>query len=87
MPVFKIKFERLSKIIDVENIGKIKNAFIRDELNQEFGRKKWVYKKGFATVKLQHNSQVWYVELHFYEAAGTGPQKEAIKYLLRRVYE
>ena len=87
MPTFKLKFDRMSEITDVENIGKIKNAFVRDELNQAFGRRKWTYKKGSATVRLHHNQQIWLVELHFYEAQGTDPQREAIKYLIKRIYE
>ena len=87
MPLFKIAFERLSEITDIETIGKVNNPFIRDWLNENFGQDKWVYKKGLANIRLLETGNAWKAEIHFYTAHGKGKYKEEIKYLLERIYE
>ena len=87
MPPFKIEHKRLSKITDVETMGKVKNPYVRDELNQKFGKAKWIYKKGTAKVELLESGIIWIVEIHFFTAHGKGVCKEAIKRLIERVYE
>ena len=86
MPLFKITFERLSEIENIETIGKIKSRSKRDWLNQNHGKSRWIYKKGTAQVKLEDESH-WIAEVHFYTAHGKGRYLEEVKYLLERVYE
>ena len=86
MPLFKITFEKLTKIIDIETIGKIKSRSKRDWLNQNQGRAKWIYKKGTAKVRLEDES-IWIAEIHFYTAHGKAKHLEEVKYLLERIYE
>ena len=87
MPLFKIEFERLSKITDIETIGRIKNRSIREWLNQNHGKSKWLYKKGTAKIRVSESGNIWIAEIHFYTAHGQGIYREEVKYLLKRVYE
>ncbi|MGK5093757.1 hypothetical protein WDW89_17315 [Deltaproteobacteria bacterium TL4] len=87
MPPFKIHHVRLSEITDIETIGKVKNPYVRDELNQKFGKAKWIYKKGTAKIELPDNGNIWIAEIHFFTAHGKDICKEVVKCLIKRIYE
>ena len=50
MPIFNIKFQRLGEITFLDSMGKLKNKKLIRELNQKYGKARWIYNKGMAKV-------------------------------------
>lgn len=84
MPLFKIAFERQSEIVNIEKIGKVKNAHIRRNLNHRYGKAQWQKMKGTAKIRLLETGDIWWAEVHFYTADGKEKHIEEIKYLLEK---
>lgn len=76
-----MRFTIVSNITDVETIAI--NRGIREvaRLRKQYGRGRWRKRKGIATVLLADGT-THTAELHWYEAAGIGPQEYKIKRFL-----
>jgi hypothetical protein len=76
-----VHFEIIGDIEEIEAMAI--GGSIRDimRLQKQFGRGRWPKLKGFAKVRLQ-SGNVREVELHWYEAHGSGKRKMKIKRFL-----
>ena len=87
MPIFNIKFQRLGEIIFLDSMGKLKNKKLIRELNQKYGKARWIYNKGMAKVLLEETGTTWIAEIHYVTAHGKGICRERIKRFIEKVYE
>jgi hypothetical protein len=76
--------ELLGAILDREVIAEGENLRLRERLIKAYGEAAWRAMKGAARVRLP-NGVVRVVELHWYEAQGTGERDVKIKRYLGEV--
>jgi hypothetical protein len=74
-----MKFEIVSKIIEIETIAIGNSIRVLGLLNRRYGKGRWRKKKGIATIKLE-NGDFRLAEVHWYEAHGIGKKEEKIKF-------
>lgn len=73
-----MQFEIVGAIEQIETIASGTGVRIRHYLRKVHGRGRWRKRKGHATVRLA-NGKLRRVELHWYEAHGTGRRDFKIK--------
>ena len=71
-------FEIIGEISEIERIARGPSVRERARLRKQFGPGRWRKLKGIAIVRLV-NHRVRTVELHWYEAHGSGRKKLKIK--------
>jgi hypothetical protein len=82
-----MKFTVISEITDIQLIAKGTGVDIRHYLNRTYARGRranWRKLKGKAIVEYV-NSEIWEVELHWFEASGFGRKDEKDKRKFRRI--
>ena len=76
-----MRFTIISDITEVETIAINRGIGEVARLRKRYGRGRWRKRKGIATVLLADGT-ARPAELHWYEAAGIGPQEYKIKRFL-----
>lgn len=71
-------FEIISEISEIKPIAVGSQIRALKRLRKQFGRGRWSKLKGIAHVKFE-SSRIRRVELHWYQAHGTGKRKIKIK--------
>ena len=79
-----MNFKIISDITNIQVIAKGSGVDTRHELNRSYGRGNWRKLKGIATVEYE-NGQVWWVELHWFEAHGIGRKRPKVKDKIKRI--
>jgi hypothetical protein len=74
-------FEVIGEISEIETIARGPSVRERIRLRKQFGGGRWRKLKGIASVRLA-DGRIRTVELHWYEAHGTGRKKLKIKRFL-----
>ena len=80
-------FEIISEIVQVETFARGVGVRIRQFLNAKYagGRKVyWRHCKGFAEVEYV-NGEIWFAEVHWFEAHGIGRVMPTDKRRIRRI--
>jgi hypothetical protein len=80
-------FEILSAITNIETFARGLGIRVRVRLNRQYagGRHvRWRHRKGLAEV-MYKNGEIWFVELHWFEAHGIGRREMIDKRRIRRL--
>lgn len=80
-------FVIIGEITRVEPIARGLGVRDRRRLDRVYAngrRMRWLKKKGFTEVRY-NNGEVWYVEVHWYEAHGVGRLEEKVTDRIRRL--
>ena len=77
-------FEIVGKISKIETIAKTHSIRELIRLQKRYGKGRWRKLKGKAKVKLP-SGEIYYAEVHWYEAHGIGKRKMNIKQILEEL--
>lgn len=73
-----MEFKIIGKISNIETMAVGSSIRNIKQLRKEFGRGRWLKRKGIATVELK-GGEIRRVEVHWYEAHGIGKKQIKIK--------
>ncbi len=76
-----MRFDIISPIVNIEIIAVGQSIRELPRLQKIYGVGRWRKLKGFATVQ-QPNGNVFYAEIHWYEAHGIGKKEYKIKRII-----
>ena len=76
-----MSFEVIGKIVAAETIAEGNGIRERPRLVKQYGKGNWKKKKGLAIIKAENGIRAK-VELHWYEAHGTGKRELKVKHVI-----